>query len=106
MADVVRANLQVTGFSDQAKVHPISVESAIARLEGPYTLVLADPPYADGQASATLERLARSALVSDDAVVVYEHAARDEPREALGPLVLLKQLRHGDSVLSIYSSAG
>jgi 16S rRNA (guanine(966)-N(2))-methyltransferase RsmD len=106
MADVIRQNLELTGFSDRAKVYAMSAEHALERLRGRYTLVLADPPYGDSGAADLLERLARSALVEDDAVVVHEHGARDEPRGDLGPFSLAKQLRHGDSAVSIYLPAG
>lgn len=105
MAAVIRQNLELTGFSGRGRVYPISAERALERLEGPYTLVLADPPYADENAADLLERLARSALVGDDATVVYEHAARDEPRGDLGPYALAKVIRHGDSAVSIYLPA-
>ena len=106
MADVIRQNLELTGFAGQSKVHAIAAERALERLSGNYTLILADPPYADAAAAEVLERLARSALVEDDAIVVLEHSARDEPRGDLGPFRLAKQLRHGDSAVSIYLPAG
>jgi 16S rRNA (guanine966-N2)-methyltransferase len=105
MAEVIRQNLDLTGFSDRAKVYPIAAERALERLAGAYTLVLADPPYAEAGAADLLERLARSALVEDDATVAYEHGARDEPRADLGSFSLAKQLRHGDSAVSIYLPA-
>jgi 16S rRNA (guanine966-N2)-methyltransferase len=105
MSEVIRQNIELTGFNDCAKVYPIAVERALDRLEGPYTLVLADPPYADASAFDLLERVARSALVEDDATVIYEHDARDEPRADLGPFSLAKQLRHGDTAVSIYLPA-
>lgn len=105
MAEVIRQNLELTGFKEQAAVYPIAAERALERLQGPYTLVLADPPYADEKAFDVLERVARSALVGDDATVVYEHDARDEPRGDLGAFSLAKQLRHGDSAISIYTPA-
>lgn len=106
MAGVIRDNLEATRFAGRAKVHPIAAERALERLEGTYTIVLADPPYADAAALEVLERLARSGLAGDASVIVLEHSARDEPRGDLGPFVLRKQLRHGDSAVSIYTSAG
>jgi 16S rRNA (guanine966-N2)-methyltransferase len=106
MAGVIRDNLEATGFADRGMVYPIAAERALDRLEGGYTVILADPPYADASAPDVLERLARSALVADDAVVVLEHSAREEARSDLGPFHLAKQLRHGDSAVSIYLPAG
>ena len=105
MSEVIRENLALTGFADQGKVFPIAVERAFERLEGAYTLILADPPYADTGAAELLERLAASRLVADDAVIALEHSTREEPRGDLGPFYLAKELRHGDSAVSIYLPA-
>jgi 16S rRNA G966 N2-methylase RsmD len=83
----------------------IAAEKALDRLSGPYTLVLADPPYAAG-AWELLEKLAASPLLAAHATIVLEHSARDEPRGDLGRFHLAKVLRHGDSAVSIYLSAG
>jgi 16S rRNA (guanine966-N2)-methyltransferase len=104
MSEVVRENVAQTGFGDRAKVYPIAAERALPRLAGPYTLVLADPPYTAG-AWSVLEGLAASALVAEDATIVLEHSARDEPRGDLGRFQLEKVLRHGDSAVSIYLSS-
>src|SRR5688572_24535053 len=51
MAEVIRENLRLTGFDDRAKVYPVAAGRVQEGLvEGPYTLVLADPPYADAGA--------------------------------------------------------
>src|SRR3972149_4141130 len=57
----IRQNLSRTGFEGQGEVIRAPVERALARLSGPYTLVLADPPYAD-EAAAALEGLAGRGL--------------------------------------------
>ena len=100
---VIRENLRLTGFESSAIVHCIPAESAATRLSGPYTLVLADPPYADAQASSVLQHLASSALIEcGHTILVLEHGARSEPAAAVGPLALLNSRRHGDSAVSIY----
>ncbi len=99
----VRRNLEATGLAAQAAVHCLPVERAPERLRGPYTLVLADPPYGDATALAALERVAASHLVeAGRTVLVLEHSARTAPPLRLGPLELVKTLRHGDSALSFY----
>ena len=98
----IRENLSRTGFDGQAKVHRAPVERASAQLSGPYTLILADPPYASAAAPA-LERLAESGLVeAGRTVLVLEHSSREEGPERLGGLSQVKTLRHGDSAVSIY----
>ncbi len=98
----IRENLGKTGFDEQARVHCAPVERAASRLEGPYTLVLADPPYAQA-ATGALERLAETGLVEvGTTVLVLEHSSREDAPERLGGLSQAKTLRHGDSAVSIY----
>ncbi len=98
----IRENLAKTRFDGLAKVHCAAVERALARLEGPYTLVLADPPYAQ-EAAPSLERLVESGLAeAGGTVLVLEHSSREEGPERLGGLSQVKMLRHGDSAVSIY----
>jgi 16S rRNA (guanine966-N2)-methyltransferase len=100
---VIRENLRLTGFDTQATVHCIPAERATDRLSGPYTLVLADPPYADRASGEVLERVVSSDLVQPErTIVVLEHGARTEPGAGLGPLARLNSRRHGDSAVSIY----
>ena len=100
---VIRENLRITGFEAQTRVHCLLVERVLQRLEGLYTLVLADPPYADTTALSELERLAGLSLVEvGRTVVVLEQSARREPPAQLGRLCLVSIRRHGDSAVSIY----
>ena len=100
---VIRENLRLTGFEAKAVVHCIPAERAAYRFRGSYTLVLADPPYADAQAPSVLQHLASSALIEHGhTILVLEHSARSEPAAAVGPLALLNSRRHGDSAMSIY----
>src|SRR3972149_32442 len=48
--ELIRENLRLTGFEDRARVYRLTAERALEDLEGPYTLVLADPPYDDSAA--------------------------------------------------------
>lgn len=100
---LIRENLEITGLADDATAHCMPVERVFERLEGVYTLVLADPPYGEPSAPAFMQQLAESTLVSAGVtVIVLEHGAREEPSAALGPFALVSSRRHGDSALSIY----
>ena len=98
----IRQNLSKTGFEGQGEVLCLPVERALPRLSGPYTLVLADPPYAL-EATATLELLAERGLVeAGRSTLVLEHSSREEAPERLAGLTQVKTLRHGDSAVSLY----
>ena len=65
-----------------------------------FTWVFLDPPYAAG-ATAALAALPRARL-SDDAVIVVEHAHREPPPDRAGFLIRTDLRRYGDTALSLY----
>lgn len=104
---VIRHNLQHTKFADIAAVHQVTVESYLGRRPAePYDFVIMDPPYADPQIVATLERLGQSALVAPGTIVVIGHWPRLTLPPALPPLRQLRQRCHGDSCFAIYEVDG
>jgi 16S rRNA (guanine(966)-N(2))-methyltransferase RsmD len=105
----VRANVEALGQRDSARVVAGLVRASIGRLvrEGPFDLVLADPPWAlvdEGEAAAALADLARAGGLSEDALVVLEHAARSAPPE-IEMLVRGETRRYGDTALTFYKPA-
>ena len=55
-AEVIRQNLMRTVLWDRAKVYALQVAKALPRLKGPYTLVVADPPYEYDRAESELDQ--------------------------------------------------
>jgi 16S rRNA (guanine(966)-N(2))-methyltransferase RsmD len=100
---LIRENLRETGLAADGTVHCMDVARVVDRLTGPaYTLVLADPPYADERAYDVLTAVARSPLVDENTLVLVELPARRAVPAALGPFPLLVERRHGDTVVAIY----
>ena len=100
---VIRENLGLTGFEAQAGVYMTDAARAERLLQGPYTLVLTDPPYADSGALPLLREIAVSSLVDAGTVLVLEHSSDWEPAGDLGSLSLIKTRRHGGSAFSVYA---
>jgi 16S rRNA (guanine966-N2)-methyltransferase len=78
---------------------------------GPFSLVLADPPYRDAASAATLlAALARDGVFSAGAFVVLEHAARDAPFDEAeagqAGLAIAGRYRYGDTALAVFSYDG
>lgn len=100
---LIGENLRATGLDSQGTVYCMPAEKALEKLSGVYTLILADPPYADERALPLIEEIARSELVEPaETVIVLEHGARVEPRATIGAFTLVSSRRHGDSAVSIY----
>ena len=102
----LRDNLATLGLGGRAKVVGVDVERAVREVdrEGPFDLVLADPPWAVvADAARVLARVASSALAAG-ARVVLEHAARD-----VAPLVAGLSARetrlYGDTAVTVYDRA-
>jgi len=76
----------------------------LERLEGPFDIVLADPPYGDPAGPLTLEALGAGELLSEEAVVVVEHHHKDPYLDSYGTLQRTKVRRFGETALSYYSS--
>lgn len=105
----IRTNLETLGVDQRAVVLPLRAEASLRALErlGPFSLVFADPPWADAQAAfGVLEKLARSGLLAPAARLVLEHAARQPPEaKPDSPLHAEDTRRWGDTAVTIYGLA-
>jgi 16S rRNA (guanine(966)-N(2))-methyltransferase RsmD len=102
-AVMIDLNLNRTGFESRGRVHRLTADRAADRLSGPYTLVLADPPYYDEGGLAAVTAIAESALVDAESVFVLEHHKKTAAPDVLGPLRLIKARTHGDTAVAIYA---
>ena len=102
----IRSNIDSLGQSARAVLLPMRAEAALRALErhGPFSLVLADPPWADAQAALQLlEKLVNAGLAVPAARLVLEHAARNPPAlSEKSPLVALDTRRWGDTAVTIF----
>lgn len=99
---VVRANLAHTKLAGRAQVHQGAVQPFLARSGEPYDFVVLDPPYADAEIEATLEKVAASSLVQSGTIVVIGHWPRLALPEEIGRMTRIRERCHGDSCYSIF----
>jgi 16S rRNA (guanine966-N2)-methyltransferase len=105
----LRANVASLGLTASTRVVAGDVLAVAARLveDGPFDLVLVDPPWADvdgGRPQRALAALARSGALAPHAVVVLEHAARS-PVPSIEGLTSEDARRYGDTALAFYKPA-
>ncbi len=100
-AAVVRENLHRTKFTERADVVIGRAGRWRANTGGPYTLVLADPPYDDASSWAAIEHTVAGAL-TPDAMIVVEHDARQTPPETLAGRACWRDRRQGAGAVAIY----
>lgn len=98
----IRQNVSALDVATDVTVLGLRVDRALAQIEGPFDLVLMDPPYAEVQAPGFGDVLEKAAgLVGPSGVLVLEHDSSDEPAAPTG-LVLDRRRKHGDTTLSLF----
>jgi 16S rRNA (guanine966-N2)-methyltransferase len=102
-AEVIRKNLDITRFSDRAKVVVQDAAGALKWLasgEPPFHLVFLDPPYHEGHTERILEILSVSPLVDQGTTVVAEFSSKEDIPRCFGRLQETERRVYGDTSLS------
>ncbi len=94
-------SLARAGFSGRGRVIRGRLPAALSSIEGPFDLVLMDPPYDSDAAEPTLALL--SPLLAARGLVVYEHGSRYNPPGRPAGLGLQDRRVYGDSALALYT---
>jgi len=99
---LIRQNLERCGITDGYAIIQATVLKALERLRGEpaFDVILLDPPYATDIQDA-LQHVGE--IVKPDGVVVLEHARKSEPPASPGRLVRMREVRSGDSALTLYT---
>jgi 16S rRNA (guanine966-N2)-methyltransferase len=103
---IIKQNLEKTGFSNQAHVYCCSITKALSFLDKEYNIILMDPPYSNSSIGNLITQLAESRLVGNRSVVVVTHSSLLPFDTAYGALGLVKEHRHGDSCIAVFSRGG
>ena len=99
----IRANLELTGLADRAEVHKREVPRFLHETDEPFTLALADPPYAmvpadlDALVGALEPRLRHPGW----------RAALTRPAKGYTPVIPVdwraaRELKYGDTLVLVY----
>ncbi|MGI8929562.1 MAG: RsmD family RNA methyltransferase [Candidatus Limnocylindrales bacterium] len=104
---LIDANLKRTRLSAAKVVRAdvlLFLSAGSSRTEPPFVASVVDPPYDEPLLTPTLELLgdAGRGWLVDGAVVVAKHFWRDAPAPRIGSLMLDRQRRFGETMLSFY----
>ena len=109
---VIESNLEMCGFyrkHPQVRLIHLDARKALARLgkrKTKFDLIYFDPPYASKIHESCMRQIAEANLLSPDGVIAIEHRKVQEIDWAksliLDELVLSRQERYGDTMLSFY----
>ena len=100
---VIRTNLQTTGFTAFSEVHCADVGRRLARLTGKYQLVLMDPPYAMEELGPVIEKLGEEGgPIAEGGMLVVGHSRFIELPPEFGDLHRISHRRYGDNVVEFF----
>ena len=98
--EVIKKNLETTGFSKQAVVLNTDAISFLARRSEKYDIAFIDPPYSVGLLEKALGKI--SDVMNEGGVVICEAPFKDEVPEKAGTFSLQKKYRYGKTGLFVY----
>ena len=103
LCGVIRENASRAGVADRLDTLSMPVERAIPTLEGPFGLVLMDPPYEQSEVilSTITGLMEAPLLLSDLAVLVAEQPSRAVLSLETSRLEELLTRRYGDTTVSL-----
>lgn len=102
---VIKKNLELCRFTEQAVIMNMDVESALhilSKKEKRFDLILIDPPYEASMTGSALKSIDEQGLLSPDGIIVSESSKRMIWDGALKGIKLTDRRSYGDTVVSFY----
>lgn len=99
---IIKENLANTGFAGQGHVYCTNVKRALTFIADSYNIIFADPPYALPGLDKLIQEVATSPVAAAGTILVVTHSPRTPLGQAYGQFHLVKDRRHGDTVISVY----
>jgi 16S rRNA (guanine966-N2)-methyltransferase len=101
-AAAIVATAEALGLRERVRVVCASAERAVARLNGPFDIVYADPPYALEPPLAIFAALRARGALDPHSVLVYEHRTDAPPLEGPG-FAAVREARYGEVTLQFFA---
>jgi 16S rRNA (guanine(966)-N(2))-methyltransferase RsmD len=97
---VVSQNLKTLGLMDSALVLTVPAMDCLDRVEGPFDLILLDPPYHQGLLEPIIERIAHQRLLAEDGILIALHGTEEPPQPQECGIMKYRQKSYGITGLS------
>ena len=98
---LIETNLQALGVKDRYAIIRAGFAGAARHLSERFQVIFLDPPYGAVELGEAVA--AAAPLVSDDTLLIVEHATRDAAPDSMS-LIKTRELKQGDSALAFYKS--
>lgn len=102
--NLIRNNLEKTGYLEKTKILRLSFERAIKLLskqKNQFDLIFADPPYQKGYPQSTVEAVATGDLLLPGGCLIIEQSSREQMLSS-EKYKLITEKKRGDSTILFY----
>ncbi|XP_022637681.1 uncharacterized protein LOC106775531 isoform X2 [Vigna radiata var. radiata] len=100
VSDVLRPNLEETGFLDASVIHTVRVEKFFERAEqfvgnsGPFDYISVTPPYTQVDYGVLMRQISESPLLGENTFIVVEYPLKTDMLDSCGNLVKKIEVDH------------
>lgn len=102
--DIIRRNVEELKIGREHRIVKDDVLKWLAKYKGnAFTIIMADPPFTESLAHATLELLSKSEAVGPETTVVVEASSHERVDESYENLVCWDRRDYGDKLISFWS---
>lgn len=105
--EVIKQNLETTGFSSQAEVYLNEAERALKVLykrEVHFDMVFLDPPYKLNMIEKLLHTFYEYTLINSNGIIVTEHDSKVELAERIDHFRVIKKAIYGNTGITIFQN--
>ena len=99
---VIRENLSLTGFSQQARVVQGDALAFLSRCRETFDVIFLDPPYESGLLEKTMELVTTIDIVSENGIIVCENGSNAGWPMVSPPYRMQKEYRYGKIKTAVY----
>ena len=83
---MLKKKLEEKQFQNSSKVFCLDAIKAVKKIEGPFDIIFADPPYNYKNISEVLILAEKNNLFHDQSLIFYEHSKNQKPLKNIGNL--------------------
>jgi len=100
--NVLKNNLKNLNLQDRATILRWDGLRALNKIGRGFEIILADPPYLKGYVQRIIERIAQSEVLEENGILILEHHKKEGFTLSGENLLLLRQKKFGDTVISFF----
>lgn len=102
---VIRENLTITGLTEKAEIYrqdSVIALDMLGKRGVKFDLIYVDPPYLKNYEEKVLIKISDYALLNETGAIVVESSKKDLLPGQVGCLMMVRQEKYGDTLLSFY----